>query len=82
MPRAGISSRSHPVHARPGDVLVFRYRLRSAAKHLGVLSGPDTLIHACEGAPACEIALSPWWRRRITAAFRFPAIATDRPSAA
>jgi NlpC/P60 family putative phage cell wall peptidase len=61
-----------PASAQPGDVLVFRYRPRSAAKHLGILSGLDTLIHACEGAPACEIALTPWWRRRIAAAFRYP----------
>lgn len=61
-----------PRHAGPGDVLVFRYRLHTAAKHMGILSGASTFIHACEGGPVCEIVLSPWWRRRIAGAFRFP----------
>jgi hypothetical protein len=30
------------------------------------------MIHAMEGAPASEVALSSWWRRRIAGAFRFP----------
>ncbi|MDZ4789664.1 MAG: NlpC/P60 family protein [Hyphomicrobiales bacterium] len=30
------------------------------------------MIHACEGAPVCEVSLGPWWRRRIAGAFRFP----------
>lgn len=80
-----------PAAARAGDVLVFRYRPRSIAKHVGILStdaafaparspaidrdqrhARSTLIHACEGAPVCEIALGPWWQRRIAAAFSFP----------
>ncbi len=31
------------------------------------------MIHAMEGAPVCEVALSPWWRRRIAGAFRVSA---------
>jgi NlpC/P60 family putative phage cell wall peptidase len=35
--------------------------------------GPQAkMIHAIEGAPACEVHITPWWRRRIAAAFRFP----------
>jgi len=30
------------------------------------------MIHAVEGAPACEVHITPWWRRRIAAVFRFP----------
>jgi cell wall-associated NlpC family hydrolase len=30
------------------------------------------MIHAVEGSPVCEVHLSPWWRRRIAAVFRFP----------
>jgi NlpC/P60 family putative phage cell wall peptidase len=30
------------------------------------------MIHAMEGAPACEVHLNSWWRRRMAAAFRFP----------
>jgi NlpC/P60 family putative phage cell wall peptidase len=58
--------------ARPGDVLVFRLRSGFAAKHAGILSGPGSMIHAMEGVPVADVALSPWWRRRIAAAFSFP----------
>lgn len=61
-----------PAEAIPGDVLVFRYRAAAAAKHAGILSGPSTMIHASESGPVCEIALTPWWRRRVAAAFSFP----------
>jgi NlpC/P60 family putative phage cell wall peptidase len=58
--------------AQPGDVLVFRYRASTVAKHAAILATPTTMIHAFEGAPVSEVALSPWWRRRLAAAFRFP----------
>jgi NlpC/P60 family putative phage cell wall peptidase len=61
-----------PNQATTGDVLVFRYRATASAKHAGILSSPTTMIHACEGGPVCEITLTPWWRRRIAAAFVFP----------
>ncbi|MDX2155147.1 MAG: peptidase P60 [Hyphomicrobiaceae bacterium] len=73
-----------PARLRPGDVAVFRYRTRAIAKHVGIAarggeSGPlapipSTLIHAVEGAPVSEVPLSPWWRRRIAAAFAFPGV--------
>jgi NlpC/P60 family putative phage cell wall peptidase len=58
--------------ARGGDVVVFRFRAGSPAKHVGILSAPNQLIHAMEGGPAIEITMTPWWRRRIVAAFAFP----------
>ena len=86
--------------ARPGDVLVFRWRRGSFAKHCAILSalplpacgervgvrgshtgppiGTATMIHALEGAPVSEVALSPWWRRHLAAAFAFPAV-SDPP---
>jgi NlpC/P60 family putative phage cell wall peptidase len=57
---------------RAGDVVVFRLRAGTVAKHAGILTSPTTMIHAMEGAPASEVVLSPWWRRRIAAVFRFP----------
>lgn len=36
------------------------------------LIAASKMIHAFEGAPICEVHLSPWWRRRIAAVFRFP----------
>jgi NlpC/P60 family putative phage cell wall peptidase len=61
-----------PSEAAPGAVLVFRYRGTTIAKHAAILATPDTMIHAMEGAPVCEVSLSPWWRRRLAAAFSFP----------
>ena len=58
--------------AAPGDVLIFRYRGRAVAKHAAILATPATMIHAIEGAPVSEVAYSPWWRRHLAAAFRFP----------
>lgn len=60
--------------AKPGDILIFRLRPGFAAKHAGLLSAPDRMIHAMEGVPVSEIALSPWWRRRIAAVYAFPGI--------
>lgn len=61
-----------PAAARPGDVLVFRLRTATVAKHAGLLASATTMVHAMEGGSACEVALSPWWRRRIAGAFAFP----------
>jgi NlpC/P60 family putative phage cell wall peptidase len=61
--------------AVPGDVLLFRMRDSSVAKHLGVMSrsGPGaTFIHAYEGHGVVESPLSTPWRRRIVAVFSFP----------
>jgi NlpC/P60 family putative phage cell wall peptidase len=56
----------------PGDVIIFRLRPGVVAKHAAIVASASTMIHAMEGAPVCEVALSNWWRRRIAAAFRFP----------
>jgi NlpC/P60 family putative phage cell wall peptidase len=55
-----------------GDVLLFRYRDGFVAKHAAIASSRDTMIHAHDGACVCEVAITPWWRRRIAGAFRFP----------
>lgn len=61
-----------PAAAGAGDVLVFRLRAGTVAKHAAILTGKSTMIHAAEGASAAEVALTPWWRRRIAGAFAFP----------
>jgi len=61
-----------PADADAGDVLVFRLRSGTVAKHAAILTGQATMIHAMEGGPAAEVPLSPWWRRRIAGAFAFP----------
>lgn len=58
----------------PGDILLFRWRSQFAAKHAGILSGPDHFIHAYEQAGVIRSPLVPSWRRRIAGVFRFPAL--------
>ncbi len=57
-----------------GQVLLFRMRVGSAARHLGILieCGPDEparFIHAYEHHGVVESSLSAPWRRRIVARF-------------
>jgi NlpC/P60 family putative phage cell wall peptidase len=55
-----------------GDVLIFRLRHGAMAKHAAILTEPDRMIHAMEGAPVSETHFSPWWRRRLAGVFSFP----------
>lgn len=59
----------------PGDVILFRMRTGSVAKHLGLVArtGPaPTFIHAYSGHGVVESALSAPWQRRIVARFALP----------
>lgn len=56
--------------ARPGDLLLFRWRHGCVSKHLGILNDKDHLIHAYAGAGVVCSALAPW-RRRVCGVFRF-----------
>ena len=58
--------------AAPGDVILFRFTPRHVAKHCAILSAPGRMIHAYWGQCVSETALTPWWQRRMAAAFRFP----------
>ena len=58
--------------ARPGDVLVFRFREKTIAKHAAIKVGEGRMIHAVENAPVCEVHMGPWWTRRIVGCFSFP----------
>lgn len=58
-----------------GDVMLFRMRSGSVAKHLGILSNlaPEAaFIHAYSGRGVVESPLSHPWRRRIVARFAYP----------
>lgn len=64
---------------REGDVVLFRWRSNLPAKHAAIVTssengGPDTMVHAHDGAAVTEVALAPWWRRRLAYAFRFPGV--------
>lgn len=66
--------------ARPGDVLLFRFRPHLPAKHAailcaGTLTHSGRMIHAYDGAQVCESPIGPWWRRRVAFAFAFPGLA-------
>lgn len=55
-----------------GDVLLFRYRDGYNAKHAGILTGGDRMIHASYDAVCSEVHLGDWWYRHAAGAFRFP----------
>lgn len=59
----------------PGDVLLFRWRAHLPAKHAAIVTARDLMVHAHDGAAVTEIAIAPWWRRRLACALRFPGIA-------
>lgn len=69
-----------PAGAQAGDVLLFRWRAHLPAKHAAILSAPDRMIHAYDGAAVAEVHFAPFWRRRIAFAFRFPDDAATAPS--
>jgi NlpC/P60 family putative phage cell wall peptidase len=56
----------------PGDVLLFRWRAHLPAKHAAIATAPNMMVHAHDGAAVTEVAIAPWWRRRLAYAFRFP----------
>ncbi|OYW67927.1 MAG: peptidase P60 [Bosea sp. 12-68-7] len=63
-----------PGEAQAGDVLLFRWRAHLPAKHCAILSAPDRIIHAHDGAEVAEVAFTPWWRRHLSHAFSFPGV--------
>ncbi|WP_102109365.1 NlpC/P60 family protein [Oceaniglobus roseus] len=59
----------------PGDVILFRMRSGSVAKHLGIVAETGcaaSFVHAYSGHAVVESPLSLPWRRRIVARFAFP----------
>ena len=68
--------RAKPLSAADtGDVLLFRMRHGSVAKHLGVqaqVSAAPSFIHAYARRGVIESPLSTPWQRRIVARFEFP----------
>ena len=57
-----------------GDVIIFRLRPSMVAKHAAIVSAPQKMIHAIEGAPVSEVVLSSWWLRHIAGVFSFPGV--------
>lgn len=70
-----MAAARHLVPARemkPACVLVFRWQDHLPAKHLAILSQPQTIIHAYERAGVVETTLGTYWRSRIAGIFNFP----------
>ena len=76
-------SLDHPIKAervtitQPGDVVLFRMRETSIAKHCGFVAfkdGQRTLIHAATTYPVSEVPFDHGWRLRLAYAFRFPGV--------
>jgi NlpC/P60 family putative phage cell wall peptidase len=63
-----------PAQFAPGDMLLFRWRSGFVAKHAAIVTAPDLMVHAHDGAAVAEVAIAPWWRRRLAYAFRFPGV--------
>ncbi len=61
-----------PAEAGPGALVLFRMKPRAIAKHVGILTGNDSFLHAYERLGVIEEPLTPSWRRRIAFAFLFP----------
>lgn len=58
---------------QPGDVLLFRMKPGSAAKHCAVVAPSGRqIIHAYWGRSVVRSWLVPWWQSRLVAAFRWP----------
>jgi NlpC/P60 family putative phage cell wall peptidase len=69
-----------PGNAQAGDVLLFRWRPHLPAKHAAILTTPDRMIHAYDGAAVAEVHFVPFWQRRLAFAFRFPSSVRQRSS--
>jgi NlpC/P60 family putative phage cell wall peptidase len=54
-----------------GDVILFRWREGSPAKHCAIATSNQTMIHAHDGAEVAEVSIGRWWRRHLVFAFRF-----------
>lgn len=56
----------------PSDVLVFRMRRGVSAKHCGIISSKDTMIHAYSRSKVFEVSLGVHWYSKVAAVLRFP----------
>lgn len=64
--------------ARPGDIVLFRMTAAAPCKHIAILSGPTTMIHAYWGRAVCESHIVPYWSRRWAFSFAFPPLEPSR----
>ena len=58
-----------PAEAPPGALVLFRMMPSAIAKHVGILTGPETFLHAYERLGVIAEPLTPSWARKIAFAF-------------
>ena len=61
---------------RRGDVLAFRFHDGVPAKHLGIATDAQRMIHAHDGACVAEVAIG-GWRHRIARVYAFPGLVEE-----
>lgn len=57
-----------------GDVALFRMSADAPAKHCGIITASNSIIHAYWGRAVVESRLAPWWTARLAYAFQFPGV--------
>jgi NlpC/P60 family putative phage cell wall peptidase len=62
-----------PTHRQKGDVLLFRWRKNTCAKHAAIYDGNDRIIHAFEGHGVVSSNFS-LWAGKIAHSFSFPTV--------
>jgi hypothetical protein len=75
IPRAALELRRQAGEDTAADALLLRSG--RPAKHAAILVTAARMVHAFEGAGVVEVHCSPWWRRRVAGAFRFPAVSGE-----
>lgn len=55
-----------------GSILLFRWRPTLPAKHLGIITGPNTFIHSYDRVGVIESTLGHHWRNKVAGIFAFP----------
>ncbi len=56
----------------PGDVLVFRMKPHVSAKHCGIITDTDMMVHAYSQQKVFEVSLGSHWLKKVAAVLRFP----------
>ncbi|NVK33684.1 MAG: peptidase P60 [Rhodobacteraceae bacterium] len=62
---------------QPADILLFRWRDHLPARHVAILAGPSSLIHAYERIGVVESPFASAWQRRLAHVFSFPSDLPD-----
>ena len=63
--------------AEPGDVLLFRMRVGTPCKHIGVMSTDGGILHAYWGKAVVISHFAPFWARRHVASFAYPSLSLE-----